>query len=182
MDGWLRAGQPGLFSRILPFHGVAQLRLFPAPRSSRVWPREAACASANCSSRRSRIAKLDADAQIDGRKIVLRRAQADFYGGRLSGELNALLTADPFYSFRGRIDRVDLAPMTNASAPLAGRFAGLAAGELNFEAHGIGREPLAASLAGEGVLRIRNAVLRGIDLGADLGSDEARNKAQAKSC
>ncbi len=117
-----------------------------------------------------RIAKLDADAQIDGRKIVLRRAQADFYGGRLSGELNALLTAEPFYSFRGRIDRVDLALLTNASASLAGRFAGLAAGELNFEARGIGREPLAASLEGEGVLRVRNAVVRGMDLSPDRTS------------
>jgi hypothetical protein len=87
----------------------------------------------------------------------------------LSGELNALLTAQPFYSFRGRVDRVDLASMTSASAPLAGRFAGLAAGELTFDARGIGREALAASLEGEGVLRVRNVAVRGLDLAPDLG-------------
>jgi uncharacterized protein involved in outer membrane biogenesis len=122
------------------------------------------------------MGKLDAEAEIDGRKIVLRRAQADLYGGRLSGELNALLTAVPFYSFRGRLDRVDLRLLTNASPSLAGRFGGVAVGELELDARGVGREPLAASLEGEGVLRVRNATLRGLDLGPDRSLDRGPDK------
>jgi len=176
LDLWLRPGsEPGLLSRILPFTASRSL----APARAAVFARLAARGRLRVAEvllAPLHIAKLDADAEIDGRRIVLRRAQADFYGGRLSGELNALLAAQPFYSFRGRVDRVDLALMTNASASLAGRFAGLAAGELTFEARGIGREALAASLEGEGVLRVRNAAVRGLDLGADRSSDRGSDQ------
>ncbi len=171
VDRWLvPGGQPGLLGRILPF----TVSRSSAPAREAVFARLAARGRLRVGEvllAPLAIAKLDADAEIDGRRIVLRRAQADFYGGRLSGELNASLAAEPFYSFRGRVDRVDLGLLANASAPLAGRFAGLAAGELTLEARGIGREPLAASLEGEGVLRVRNAVVRGLDLGAALGSE-----------
>jgi hypothetical protein len=166
LDRWLRPDQPGLLGRILPFTVSRSGALSRAAVFARLAARgrlrvgEVLLAPL-------RIGKLDADAEVDGRRIVLRRAQADFYGGRLSGELNALLAAEPFYSFRGRIDRVDLASLTNASVPLTARFAGLVAGELTFEARGIGREPLAESLEGEGVLRVRNAMVRGLDLSPD---------------
>lgn len=169
IDLWLGAGaHPGLLGRILPF---------AASRSSALL-RDAVFARVAAHGRLRvgevlltplRVAKLDADAELDGRKIVLRRAQADFYGGRLSGELNALLAAEPFYSFRGRLDRVDLASLTNSSPSLAGQFEGAAAGELTLEARGIGRQPLAASLTGEGILRVRNAIIRGLDLGLVTG-------------
>ncbi len=171
LDLWLRPGsEPGLLSRILPF---TTSRSF-APARAAVFARLAARGRLRVGEvllAPLRIAKLDADAEIEGRRIVLRRAQADFYGGRLSGELDALLTAQPFYSFRGRIERVDLASMTDASPSLAGRFAGLAAGELTLQARGIGREPLAASLEGEGVLRVRNVLVRGLDLGPQRDLD-----------
>ena len=177
LDRWLRPGsQPGLLGRILPF----TVSRSSAPVRDAVFARLAARGRLRVGElllAPLRIGKLDADAQIDGRKIVLRRAQADLYGGRLSGELNALLAAEPFYSFKGRVDRVDLALLANASTPLAGRFGGVAAGELAFDARGIGREPLAASLEGAGALRVRNAVVRGLDLGSGRSLDRARTRA-----
>ncbi len=175
LESWLRPGQPGLLGRILPFTVSRNSALSRAAAFSRLAARgrlrvgELLLAPL-------RVGKLDADAEIDGRRIVLRRAEADFYGGRLSGELNALLSADPFYSFRGRVDRVDLALMTNASSSLAGRFAGLASGELTLAARGVGRESLAASLDGEGVLRVRNAIVRGLDLSPDRSVDRGSDQ------
>jgi hypothetical protein len=125
-----------------------------------------------------RVGKLDADAEIDGRSFVLHRAQADFYGGRLNGELNASLASTPSYSFRGHVDRIDLGLLSSATDPLSGRLAGLAVGDLSLTAHGIGRQPLTASLEGEGVLRLRNVTVRGLDLGSDrLASDRGSARA-----
>jgi hypothetical protein len=110
-----------------------------------------------------RIERLDASAAIEGRKVVLRRARAELYGGQLAGEFEALLAAEPAYSFQGQLLNVDLRELA-AAASLPGRFAGIASGELKLAARGIGRVDLANSLAGEGAARIRQASLARIEL------------------
>ncbi len=127
-----------------------------------------------------RFGKLDANAKIDGRSLVLQGAQADFYGGRVNGELDASLVSEPSYSFHGRVDRVDLGLLSDSANVLAGRFAGFAAGELSLAAHGIGRQPLAASLEGEGVLRLRDVMVRGIDRSVEQSPDRVVERSQGK--
>lgn len=181
LDQWLGpAGQASLFDRLLPF---------AATRDS-TQARNALFASLAANGRlrigellvsQLHIGKLDAQAEIAGRNIALQRAQADFYGGRVTGEFDATLAAAPSYAFRGRVDRVDLGLLSGASNPLASRFAGLAAGELSLTARGIGRRQLATSLEGEGVLRLRNVMLRGVGLGADRPSDRNTERSLART-
>jgi len=165
LDRWLGPrARPGFFDRILPF---ASSRGDSAPIHDAVLARLAARGRLRVGEvllAPLRVAKLDADVEIAGRRFILRRAQADFYGGRLSGDFDASLGREPSYLFRGRVDRLDLGLMANATASLAGRFAGVAEGDVTLSAHGIGLQPLAASLEGEGVLRVRNAIVRGLDL------------------
>jgi AsmA-like C-terminal region len=110
------------------------------------------------------IEKFDGQAELDGRAIRIRGAQGDFFGGKISGSLDAQLVPDPSYEFQGRFDRVDLALLGRSVPSLNGRIAGIASATLTVSAHGIGRQDLIDSIEGQGTLNGRNVSLRGIDL------------------
>ncbi|HEX4642706.1 MAG TPA: AsmA-like C-terminal region-containing protein [Candidatus Acidoferrales bacterium] len=111
-----------------------------------------------------RLEQVDGEVEIDGREIRIRKAAADFFGGKVSGSLNARLVPDPAYEFDGRLDRVDLARLAGAVPILENRLAGTASGALQLSAHGIGRQSLVASLQGQGTLTGKNVQLRGLNL------------------
>lgn len=110
------------------------------------------------------LAHLDGDAEIAGREIQIRKATADFFGGKISGVLDAQLRPDPTYDFDGQVDRVDLAALGAPVPFLADRLGGSASGALRISAHGIGRQSLVGSLRGQGTLNGRNVQLRGLNL------------------
>jgi hypothetical protein len=111
-----------------------------------------------------RIERLDSTADLDGPRLAVRRAQADFYGGHVRGEFTALFSSEPAYEFRGQIDRANLAALSTETPSWRNRFAGIASGELALSARGVGRQALMASLAGEGFLHVRDTLIRGITL------------------
>jgi hypothetical protein len=126
-----------------------------------------------------RVANLDADAELDGRDLVLRHAQGDFYGGRLAGNFEAVLTAAPAYTFTAEINRVNLGALAAATPLLAERLMGIASGDLTLTARGLEKHDLLASLAGEGALRARDAMVRGINFPSDnrsAGAAEAESR------
>jgi hypothetical protein len=178
LDLWLGpADRRSLLDRILPF---------AAPRS--VEPARAALFARIAAHGRLRVGqvllssirvgRLDADAEIEGRNLDLQRAQADFYGGRVNGEFSASLAALPSYSFRGRLDHVDLGLLADSTQSLADHFAGIATGDISLAARGIGLQPLIASLEGEGVLRLRNVTMRGAGFGAGRSSQPIVRRSQ----
>ncbi len=118
-----------------------------------------------------RVRNLRAEVEIAGREIGLRQAQADFYGGMVKGSLRAELSAQPLYRLQAKFERVSLASLAEDTTNLKDRFAGLAAGELELAAHGIGRENLLRSLEGRGTLQTRDAELRGLDLRASYAGE-----------
>jgi hypothetical protein len=122
-----------------------------------------------------RLTSLDAEARLGGGDLALRRAFAEFYGGRVTGDFAVRLSPAPSYAFRGEFDRTNLAALAATTPALEGRFAGVASGDLTLSARGSAKPDLAASLQGEGSWRIRDAVARGFDL-ADLesGAPETR--------
>ncbi len=164
LNRWLGPrARPSFLRRMLPFAGSSRAAS----------AREAALANFQAHGRLRvaeltinplRVVSLDAQAQLVGRDLVLRRVQGEFYGGRVTGEFEARLSGAPTYAFRGHIARTNLAALAAATAPLAGRFAGLASGELTLAARGIERKDLLASLEGGGTLDVRDAVIRGPDL------------------
>jgi hypothetical protein len=74
-----------------------------------------------------RLERLEAAAQLEQGGLTLRRAQADLYGGRVSGEFQAQLAPEPKYSFRGQVDRADLSALAAATS-LKNVFGALGAG------------------------------------------------------
>jgi hypothetical protein len=107
---------------------------------------------------------FDGDVEISGRMIAVRKAQADFFGGNISGALDVRLVADPSYDFQGHFERVNLAQLAGALPFLNNRIAGIASATLSLSAHGIGRQTLMDTLEGNGTLNARNAEIAGLDL------------------
>lgn len=120
-----------------------------------------------------RCEQVDAEAELSGRTITIRKAQADFFGGRVAGTLDAKLLADPSYEFVGRFDRVNLLALGHSVPFINGRIIGTASAVLSLSAHGIGRENLVGSLQGGGTLTARNVEAPGVDLKAVFPSDTA---------
>lgn len=113
-----------------------------------------------------RLESLDATADLERGDLTLRRAQADLYGGRLSGEFRAQLETEPQYIFRGQVDRTDLSALAALSSIKNG-FGGIGSGEVELAARGLGRQALLDSLEGEGFLNIQDAAIDLLDLPLD---------------
>ena len=118
-----------------------------------------------------RIEQFDGEAELAGRTVRIRNAQADFFGGRISGSLDAQLVPDPSYEFQGRFDRVDLAQLGLAVSFLNNRIGGNASATLTLSAHGVGRQDLIASMQGQGTLNGRNVELHGSNLSGAIPGD-----------
>jgi hypothetical protein len=165
LDRWLGPrARPGFLARFtsantadaaasLPFAGAAVTRLAARGRL-----RAGAIDMAPM-----RIEQFDAQAELDGRTIRIRKAQGDFFGGTISGSLDARLLPDPSYEFHTSFDRVDLAQLGRAVPFLKDRIGGNASAALTLSAHGIGRENLVGSMQGQGTVNGRNVALPGID-------------------
>jgi hypothetical protein len=126
-----------------------------------------------------RLEQFDGQAELAGRTITIHKAQADFFGGKAAGVLDARLLADPSYQFQGRFDRVDLARLSRAVPSLTNRIGGTASAALTLSAHGVGRENLVRSIEGDGRLDARPVQLDGLDFaslisGADLNSSPGK--------
>jgi hypothetical protein len=117
------------------------------------------------------IEQFDGEAELAGRTIRIRKAQAAFFGGKISGSLDAHLLPDPSYNFQGRFDRVDLALLGRAAPFLNSRIAGNASATLTLSAHGIGRQDLVGSMQGQGTLNGRNVALHGLELSSVFPGD-----------
>jgi hypothetical protein len=100
---------------------------------------------------------------MDSRRLELQDAQADFYSGTVHATFRADLLPQPKYQVNAKLDRVDLRELVAITANLQQRFAGIASGDLNLTANGIGREALASSLEGHGSIEVHGAQLSGFD-------------------
>jgi len=128
------------------------------------------------------LGQLDADVELAGRRITVQRARADFLEGRVSATLDAKLSSDPSYHFKGQFDRVNLALLGRAVPSLRDRFIGIASGDISLTTHGVGRENLAHSIVADGMFEARNAVIVGLDLSlVTKGSLQSVNPAKFTS-
>ena len=106
-----------------------------------------------------------------GRTISIRKAQANFYGGKAVGTFDARLLADPSYEFHGRFDRVDLARLGYALPSLRDGVEGTASAALTLSSHGVGHENLVRILQGGGRVDARNVELPGLDFASLISGD-----------
>lgn len=171
LDRWLNPQWRGsILQRVLPFLGNSSPVILPLGLRGRgklsvdqftVDPLE--------------FRHLRAQMGLDGRRIELDGAQADFYGGIVRGSFRADLEPQPSYHLQAALDRVNLAKLTTSAANLRDRFAGVASGNLELDALGLGRAALAASLGCRGAIQVRDAQITGMDLLESLNAASLRS-------
>ena len=114
------------------------------------------------------VRHLQGDLKIDGRHLVLADATGQFYGGQVSGLLDADLRASPVYDADLDFSRVDISALAAAAPALAGFTAESAAGQVSFVARGGNRADLVASLTCQGSVRATGPELLNFDLQKSL--------------
>jgi hypothetical protein len=115
------------------------------------------------------VRHLQSDLKIDGRHIVLANATGQFYGGQVSGLLDADLSASPAYRADLDFSHVDISALAAATPALDGFRAQSAAGQVSFVARGANRADLVASLTCQGSVRATGPELVNFDLEESLG-------------
>ncbi len=115
------------------------------------------------------VRHLQGDLKIDGRHIVLANANGQFYGGQVSGLLDADLSASPVYRADLDFSRVDISSLAAATPALDGFTAESAAGQVSIVARGANRADLVASLTCQGSVRANGPELLNFDLEESLG-------------
>jgi len=118
--------------------------------------------------------RLQGDLNLEGRRIELSNAKAQFYGGEIGGSFEAELTSIPAYHLRLDFSLVDLAALTAPTANLADLFAGSATGKLSLETHGSNRDDLLASLECHGAAQVIEPEMRAFNMSESLRDDIVR--------
>ncbi len=121
------------------------------------------------------ISHLQGNLELDGRQIALSNASGQFYGGRLGGSVDAILSAVPVYRTSFDFSDVSLSSLASASPKLVKLWSGSASGQIWLEAHGASRADLIGSLTCQGHARLSNAELRQFDISMPLG-DSGENE------
>lgn len=121
------------------------------------------------------ISHLQGNLEFDGRRIALSSASGQFYDGRLSGSVDAILAAVPVYRTSFDFSDVNLSSLASASPNLAKLLSGSASGEMWLEAHGASRAGLIGSLTCQGRARLASAELRKFEISMPFG-DSAENE------
>jgi hypothetical protein len=167
LDRWLGPrARPGLFARLTGSTSTVAATVFPADVVATQLAARGRLRAGVIAIAPVRIQQFDGDMEFAGRAVRIRKAQGDFFGGKVSGSFDAQLAPDPSYEFQGRFDRVDLSQLGSAVAFLNARVEGNASAALTLSAHGIGRQDLIGSMQGQGTLNGRNVEMRGSNLSA----------------
>jgi AsmA family/AsmA-like C-terminal region len=121
-----------------------------------------------------RLRRLRGRLAVDSGRLRLTDARADFCRGAVRGSWEMKLSVPPVYRAAAQFDRVSLAQLAGAAPTLAGRFAGVLAGELKLTAAGTSLDELARSAEGRGRFSLREAEDRRVDWFASLAAGSAR--------
>jgi AsmA family/AsmA-like C-terminal region len=118
-----------------------------------------------------KLKQFRAQTKLDALKLTLQNVQAQWSGGDVTGAAEAAFSGKPRYQLAAAFERVVI-PQTPWLAQLSNHLAGLASGNIELHAAGIGHDALLESLEGKGELRLANVELRGWDVAGTLAVGE----------
>jgi hypothetical protein len=172
LDRWIGPrARPGWLQRLLPpvFGGA------PAPEPpSVVLQRIRASGDLRADEltiEKIKLKQFRAQTKLDALKLTLQSVQAQWSGGEVKGAAEAMFSAKPRYQMAASFERIVI-PQTPWLAQLSNRLSGLASGNIELRAAGIGHDALLGSLAGKGEIRLANVELRGWDVAGTLAIGE----------
>jgi AsmA-like C-terminal region len=110
------------------------------------------------------VSSLKGTLAIQGRRVTFANASGQFFGGAVSGSLEADLQSVPSYRTTLDFSGVDLAALAAASAQIPDVFAGSISGHASLRASGASRSELLASLDCTGAASVENGKLKNMNL------------------
>jgi hypothetical protein len=169
MDRWLNpAWRESYLARVLPFlNSRSAAATVAAPDALRA---SGHLAVDQFSLTPLLVRKLQGDLKIDGRHLAFTNATGQFYGGDVSGSLDADMIAAPVYHATLDFSRVDAAALAAATPALAGLTAKSAGGQISLTASGAIRADLVGSLTCRGTARALAPALPNIASSTTRGS------------
>ena len=105
--------------------------------------------------------------------LYVKDADAEWAGGTVRGNLNAVFSLPPQYEISAEVDQANLSQFP-WGAHWTDRWNGTASGRVRLTTSGIGRDALLSQLAGNGELLLKPLELRGWDVPASLDTGSAQ--------
>jgi hypothetical protein len=110
-----------------------------------------------------KLARVRASLALHALHLDVRDAEAQWAGGVVHGEMQALFSPLPKYEMNAEIENVNLAQLP-WSPRWGERWSGLASGKIHLSTNGVGREDLLKQLAGGGEVKLNKIEFRGWDV------------------
>jgi hypothetical protein len=120
-----------------------------------------------------KLAKTHATVGLHALHLEVRNAEAQWAGGTVRGEMQAVFSPMPKYEVSAEVERINLAQLP-WPAQWAERWTGLASGKIHLTTGGVGKEELMKQLAGDGEMKLSKVEFRGWDVESSTESDTAR--------
>src|SRR5262249_5493754 len=99
---------------------------------------------------------------------------AEWAGGKVRARIDAKFLPRPAYEVTAQFEHVNLSQLPGTGR-IAERMAGLAAGTLELQTEGVGRDELLSKLVGRGDFQLNKVEFRGWDVSASVVDGTARS-------
>jgi hypothetical protein len=110
-----------------------------------------------------KLTKAQGKVSLHALHLDVKNAEAQWAGGTVRGELQAIFSPKPQYELEAELENVNMAQLPWPSR-WAERWSGLASGKVHFTTVGVGKEELLKQLAGGGDLKLAKIEFRGWDV------------------
>jgi len=120
-----------------------------------------------------KLAHPSAHITLDNLHLEVSDVSAEWAGGMVRGNMNAVFSAPPQYEISAEVERANLAQFP-WGAHWAERWSGMASGKVRLTTSGVGRDALLGQLTGSGQLWLKPVELHGWDVTASMDGTSPR--------
>jgi AsmA family/AsmA-like C-terminal region len=110
-----------------------------------------------------KLARAQAKLSLHDLRLDVENGEAQWAGGTVRGEMQALFSPMPKYELHAELENVKMAQLPWPSR-WAERWSGLASGKIHLTTMGVGKQELLNQLAGGGALKLAKVEFRGWDV------------------
>ena len=174
LDRWIGPrARPNWLQRLLPSALTEDLRTSAASAVLKRIRAQGELKVDEVTMEKIKLKAFRAHVDVEPAGVSLSQVQAQWSGGTVQGSTVATFSANPKYEVTASFSGVSLA-QTPWLARVTDRVVGMADGNIELRAAGIGREDLLKNLTGKGELRLSKIELRGWDLAGSMEQGEWR--------
>jgi len=164
LDRWFGPrGRPNWVERLLTSFVGGQNAEAKASELVRQVSAEGVLAADTVTIEKVRLTKAQANVTLRDLQLRIEAAEAEWAGGSVHGEMQALFSPAPKYEAAAQFERVNVAQLPWLPKG-ADRWNGVASGSVQLTTSGVGREELLRKLAGHGQVKLKAIEFLGWDV------------------